>query len=252
MATQLHADFERALVIPDIHHDIPWVDRIMDAEFGHVDGVILLGDLFDSFAPRVSAKRVIYRIQDLMHEIPTVWNVGNHDIQYLWWKHRSQLGHHPTRYNEGNPFASAGYSKARAQKIVRYMDRDLAACAQMMTVCQGYLISHAGVNSRLCAPVGDDAYVLEDLFTKSQAALAAFDSQNPFFYVPRRRNGVHPFGGVLWQDWNDFQDDLPWPQIVGHTTMPKEINPRGRSWCLDNEQTTYGVLENGVLTIKAA
>ena len=56
---------------------------------------------------------------------------------------------------------------------------------------------------------------------------------------------------MLWCDWNEeFVDDLPFPQIVGHTADAKPRR-KGRSWCLDCGQTHYGVLEaDGTLVVK--
>ncbi len=52
------------------------------------------------------------------------------------------------------------------------------------------------------------------------------------------RGGDAPVGGITWQDWNlEFKDELPFPQIVGHTQSPEGARQKGRSWCLDGGKT---------------
>jgi len=61
-------------------------------------------------------------------------------------------------------------------------------------------------------------------------------------------------GGTTWQDWNlEFSDDeIPLPQIVGHTRSASGARQQGRSWCLDGRQTCYGRLEPEALTVRMA
>jgi len=64
------------------------------------------------------------------------------------------------------------------------------------------------------------------------------------------RGGFHDIGGPLWQDFNEeFEDSLPFPQIVGHTRQRK-VARKGRSVCIDVCQTACGVLyPDGNVTI---
>ncbi|MCC5841421.1 MAG: hypothetical protein JJT96_15000 [Opitutales bacterium] len=45
-------------------------------------------------------------------------------------------------------------------------------------------------------------------------------------------------------------DELP-PQIVGHTSRSGP-DRKGRSWCLDGEQTCYGILDGNELEVRFA
>jgi hypothetical protein len=67
----------------------------------------------------------------------------------------------------------------------------------------------------------------------------------------KSRGGEQEAGGITWLDWEEeFVDEIPYSQIVGHTRGhgPRNI---GRSWCLDGSQTCWGMLdENGFLQIR--
>ena len=52
-----------------------------------------------------------------------------------------------------------------------------------------------------------------------------------------------PVGGPLWLDWDsEFVDDLPLPQVVGHT-RGREARRKDRSWCIDATQTCAGLID---------
>lgn len=73
---------------------------------------------------------------------------------------------------------------------------------------------------------------------------------NPLFSIGKSRQGHAPFGGPLWLDWCDeFIDGLEIPQVVGHTRWPDQP-VIGQSRCIDLEQTSYGVLIDGVFVEK--
>ena len=66
------------------------------------------------------------------------------------------------------------------------------------------------------------------------------------------RGGEQPCGGITWQDWNDeFRDDLPCPQLVGHTSSSDGARQQGRSWCIDGGQTCYACLSGERLELRA-
>jgi hypothetical protein len=47
----------------------------------------------------------------------------------------------------------------------------------------------------------------------------------------------------LWLDWDtEFVDDLPLPQVVGHTRGAHARN-KDRSWCIDCAQTSVALLD---------
>lgn len=226
------------------------------------DRVIFLGDYFDSFAPDCSAKRVCRTMAHLMHEgrlgrgPACTFLVGNHDLQYLALcrTHR----HRPTaipREPWAVPFGCSGFSKSRAQDVIRYADPEWLDALQVVTTAGGYLLSHAGVDPAFfrVLPHWDEDRMLRQLEKDAAQALATahIDRDQAWFWCGRDRGGSDPFSGPLWQDWGTFEDDLPWPQIVGHTAGG-EPRQAGRSWCLDTGQRHYGVLMGGELVIREA
>ena len=91
---------------------------------------------------------------------------------------------------------------------------------------------------------GDNLLMLEE---KCKAALAMMrHGPQALLAAGKTHGGDAPIGGLTWLDWNDeFSDDLPLPQIVGHTADEVGARQKGRSWCVDGNQSCYAVLENG-------
>jgi hypothetical protein len=54
-------------------------------------------------------------------------------------------------------------------------------------------------------------------------------------------------GGVTWLDWDqEFMDDLPFGQIVGHSWCVSQ-RQAGRSHCIDYGQCAYAVLRRNLV-----
>jgi hypothetical protein len=66
---------------------------------------------------------------------------------------------------------------------------------------------------------------------------------HPLFHAGPGRGGIlAPIGGPLWLDWeSEFVDDLPYPQIVGHSRS-SEVRRKDRSWCIDAAQSRAALL----------
>lgn len=255
----------RTLVVPDVHHDLPWVGRIMEREYASVDRAVFLGDYFDAHRPECSAKRVCHTLAALHRGGPggdgpeCIFLVGNHDLPYLALSrtHRHRPSAIP-REPWAAPFGCSGFSKSRAQDFIRYADPGWAASLRLVHFEQGWLLSHAGVPAPMLPPVhssADEEGVRGALDAAAAAALhsAHIDRDRPWFWCGPDRGGSDPYSGPLWQDWGrSFRDDLPWPQAVGHTSSREGARQRGRSWCLDGAQTTYAVIEDGALEVRRA
>jgi len=95
----------------------------------------------------------------------------------------------------------------------------------------------------------DSLHLLEE---KCKVALAIMrHGPQPLLAAGKTRGGDTPIGGLTWFDWNDeFSDDLPLPQIVGHTADEVGARQKGRSWCVDGNQSYYAVLENGECEVR--
>lgn len=255
----------RTLVVPDLHHDLPWLGRVLDAERGQYDRLVLLGDYFDARDPECTAKKVARCLLELPAEverqcgrpIPVTFLVGNHDYQYAMLRHTR----HPPAYAHAVPGGCSGYSKTRATDIRHVLDgTDFWDKCRLATEAGGYLLSHAGVLPHLWPILGaswiDDCASYEEAVSDEASVFLGKTEQawrdrfashdHPAFHAGRARGGAYERSGLLWCDWNEeFEDALPLPQIVGHTASRSGARQKGRSWCIDGQQTTYAVIHGG-------
>jgi hypothetical protein len=109
---------------------------------------------------------------------------------------------------------------------------------KIAVLANGWLISHAGVMPPYWS--GD----LDSFLNGCENAWENFREKNHLiFSVGESRGGREKLGGPIWCDWHDdFRDELPYPQIVGHTYCPNGAS-KGKSFCIDGGQSVYGILE---------
>lgn len=238
----------KTLLIFDIHQNQPWAEAILAKEEGNFDHLILGGDYFDT------ADRKLPNVQQTaawLKDIPrrfgdrVILLMGNHDIQYIAFSlaRTRRPRHYVPLYNCQSCFTNRCAMKVhKAVPTQFWLDH-----GRLFTRSHGYLISHAGVHPSLW-PGSISAL-------EAQCRIALLNCSHlhsPLLAPGIHRGGNQPVGGLTWADWEfDFADDeaLP-PQIVGHTA---DCGPagKGRSWCLDGNQTCYGLLdEDGLLEVK--
>ncbi|MEY4487833.1 MAG: hypothetical protein RIQ79_341 [Verrucomicrobiota bacterium] len=248
----LHSN--RCLIIPDVHQDIAWVDKIFARETNY-DLVVFLGDYFDGYLPPqlgTSAADTCAYLDKKRRELGdrVVFLLGNHDIQYLESKpacdaHRTPRDLH---YHCG-----AAFSLPIARQVAKNLSPEFWQNARLFADVNGWLLSHAGV-ARTFWPVRTD--LAESLATLEDICRTALrtipEKSSPLLRAGQMRSGDQAVGGITWLDWIfEFEDNLPCPQIVGHTASPEGARQNGRSWCLDGRQTNYGVLTAEGLRIEA-
>ena len=248
-------DDRPALLIPDVHQDMDFFKRAV--EYGRRESAVLvfLGDYVDSINPRWRSPAAQSAIATALPELARtyspgcVFHVGNHDMQALRIaRYRSALrsaGHTAqlAQLDATLPEA-AGYAE-----LLDLWPEEFLRTWRIASHAHGFLLSHAGV-ARLHWPwlASRDASAQTHAFL-AQAA-AAWESWvldnagSPLFEVGPGRGGTRaPVGGPLWLDWeSEFVDDLPWPQIVGHT-RGASARHKDRSWCIDCAQTVVAVLD---------
>ena len=196
-----------SIIVPDLHYDLPWLGRIMEAEApSPQDTVVFLGDYFDAFKPQSSAKRVCRTLRELQRageawEGPKcVFLVGNHDLQYLALARRfKEMPRRVPREMYAVPHGCSGYSKSRAAQVILYADREWLSSLKLVHMEQGYLCSHAGVGSSFVKvrPRGMEGGIYGQLEEDAAAALASchVEAASPWFWVGRDRGGSDPHGG---------------------------------------------------------
>jgi len=237
----------RCLLVFDPHEDVAWLQRILHAERGAFSHLILGGDYFDSSQPEWGpehARAMAVTLRELRQELGSRLTIllGNHDVSYLEVRHAVLHGLPvwPRHYH------AAGFSPDRAAAIHAELDDTFWCTTQLVAMVHGYLISHAGVAGRFWR---DDLAPAEAVSALEQHAALALahvtDHYFPLLGCGGARGGREPIGGVTWLDFNfEFDDhEIPWPQVVGHTASSVGARQRGRSWCLDGNQTCYGVLD---------
>jgi len=236
---------DRCLVIPDVHQDIEWVERIFTREKDW-DHCVFLGDYFDPKgkpAKELAGVRATARyFRELVEEhgdrITLLW--GNHDIPYWETKKRMRTG------NRDDFFYPAGVTirNSRVNNIFKEWDDAFVGRLRLFSWVNGRLLSHAGLDEIFWPEAETVEESLEQLEERCKQALIGILRQRAGLLSPgRSRGGDQSFGGITWQCWiADFCDKLSLPQMVGHTAS-LSVRQKGRSYCIDGTQTCYAILE---------
>ena len=241
----------RCVIVPDVHQDVAWVRRIFERErvMESDAQVVFLGDYFDSWKKPPAVAGVAETCRFLLETRAAlrgrcVFLLGNHDIQY--WEARVACASHRSLRHLHNK-CGAAFSHNAAKKITKGLSVEFWLEARLFVVVDGWLLSHAGVAAEHWPTMDSPEDSLGLLEEKCKAALAMMrHGQQPLLAAGKSRGGDALKGGLTWLDWNEeFSDDLPLPQIVGHTADEAGARQKGRSWCIDGHQSCYAVLENG-------
>lgn len=253
MKSTLLIEVDRCLVIPDVHQDITWVERILEKE-NDWEHLVFLGDYFDTFKrpPEVAGVRQIaaffVALREQLGDRMTLL-LGNHDIHYLEAKPASDLHRNPRHLST----RSSGYSNNSAKKVNKEWSWEFWQNCQLFACVNGYLLSHAGVARRFWPSCYSNEEALVWLDGRCRAAVEGLRfGLDPLLGAGIARGGKEPVGGITWLDWDtEFEEEaVPIPQIVGHTPNAEGARRRGNNWCLDGNQSAYGVLEGSVLSIR--
>ena len=243
---------ERILVIPDLHQNVSWLLAVLKKEAQTSNAIVLLGDYFDPKVEQASSTAATAEIiADLYRNqsVPTYLLAGNHDLPYLFDLHYLMRGLRPPE----NPYATAAYRRSALPKILELWPEDLLSGLLPFVLANGYLLSHAGLKQAHW-PDGEavNEASLAKLYRRLQGKLHDLRGEPDVMLsgVPASRGGLDPIGGITWQDWEeDFVDDLPWPQIVGHTLLDKP-REKGRSWNVDACGSYYALLRNRQIILR--
>lgn len=199
----------RTLIIPDIHNKIYTADMIVDRE--KPDRVVCLGDYFNDYGDGpITATKTAEWLRD---KIERGWTMvlGNHDACYL--------AHAFARYTDKTVFACPGYTRSKADAINKVMRRAHWSGMKLWDTVGKYVVSHAGFHKHFINPeIG-----LTDEWLRASHGRAfkeTFCENNPWNvlnFKTQLRGGVHPYGGILWQDFAEFAPTAGVNQIFGHT-----------------------------------
>lgn len=238
---------EACLLIFDPHQDVSWVRRIIDRERHNISHLVLGGDYFDHFHPENVG--TVEQTCDLLLELTQEWGeritvlLGNHDIPYLEAKHWLDQGASIPELR----YVAGGWDGETAKIIAKRLPWEFWRDCRLFQLVNGYLVSHAGLAGCFWYPELTVPEALDALDAHCRIALERVSEYAlPILQCGGARGGHRPLGGITWLDFNfEFSDDeVPLPQIFGHTTSQRGARCRGRSWCLDGQQTCYGILHS--------
>jgi hypothetical protein len=230
----------KTLIIPDIHQNFDFLHCIEKREnLDNFDQVVLLGDIFDSRDYTYDNLNSLKKTLDILREWKTrmgsrlLWLWGNHDLGHYWkslWDYSCQV--------YGVPMSSL----------------DLGIfwkSFQFVAVVDSYILSHAGIHKSFWEMMPEKSEGQLNNFCQMEMDSSMDKGElSPLFLPGISRGGDQPVGGILWQDWyRDFEDNLRFVQIVGHTAGCNVRKASGGSVCLDATQTAYGVLIDGNLNL---
>lgn len=237
-------------IVPDIHQNVAFVravrQRIQD--ISTIREVVFLGDYVDGrgiYTGRRSLARTLRELRAIGESgLKCTFLCGNHEAMYLAAFHSARLRFGP---EIDAAIRSGCVGSPEMGKVARVLHsrRDWHWLRRRLcfAVARGdYLISHAGLHAtNRPMHASDPTSAAEWVNTLAKQHLHNAETQ-PLLGPGRIRGGNLPVGGILWQDFNaEFEDNLPFPQIVGHTAGDN-VRWNGRSCCLDASQTRIGLL----------
>jgi hypothetical protein len=227
----------RTLIIPDIHHKTWIVDEILMNE--RFDAAVFLGDYFDDFNDTIEDAR---QTAEWLRA-----HIGTPEFTFLY-------GNHDLPYRFPMPGLNcAGFSIDKWQAIVPVLNEELWEGFQLHAWIDGWLLSHAGWNTRFADANGQVHPGWIDEHCKDCLQELSEGRMHPLAAAGRSRGGRQAVGGVTWQDWRELQPIPGLRQVVGHTpgleVRYKEAQD-GAAICLDTHLRHIGFLENGEFTVR--
>ena len=152
---------------------------------------------------------------------------------------------HKNSENLSNKYLCSGHEKKKYLQIAKYIDENFIRECKIAVFVNGYLISHAGVLSKVYEKLVGEKSSLENIRVFLNACddiWKRFPEESFLYTAGLSRGGDSVNRGLLWCDFgSDFVDDLHFPQIFGHSFVH---SPRkeGRSWCIDSGQNHYAIV----------
>lgn len=248
----------KLLVIPDIHENLVFLKYIITHEdLNSFDHVVLLGDYFDPWGvahpDADNLRKVAETLLGLKQHLGDRLHLlcGNHDLPYYALRPVCGKNSGKPNFVIGQWLRNTTYD--RAAIINAIWDESFWKSLKGAALLDGWLFSHAGVHPEWWPKDVSEPLAAYNLFQERwHTAIDNIfvEAIDPIFDAGIARGGEAPYGGPLWLDWDqEFEDALGLPQIVGHTRGAK-LRQKGRSFCIDMEQSAYAILENGELKIQ--
>lgn len=225
----------KTLVIADLHNHIPHAEHWLTTQsYGKV---IFLGDFFDDFGDDVAdARRTAAWLRRRIEGTRDVFLLGNHDASYMF---------------PDNPHLFCpGFSLEKSEGIAQILLPEHWKRFQMMSLEQGWLLSHAGFRPEWLqgGGLGRLAGLCDSALQRAENGLG-----DPLLGAGRDRGGPQQIGGPLWLDWQSL---VPIPginQVVGHTPgnqVREKTTPQSQNFCLDVfNGMASAIIEDGAIRV---
>lgn len=236
---------KRVLVFGDMHQKVDWAKAVLEKESGNFDHIVFLGDAFDSFMdpPLVSSiTETASFYKDLINGVygPSTVLLGNHDVAYREASYQMRKGY----TIKGLYNSCSGYTNNKAQKINKELTDEDWSKTKLFVMANGWLLSHAGVHPKFWYPLITAEQNVEKLDHYATETLELISFRPSALLEPgQARGGPSRVGGITWLDFGqEFEDGIPYPQIVGHTPSD-QIRKIGDSFCIDCFQCSYAIID---------
>lgn len=231
----------KIVVIPDIHNKYDIAESIINAENPHQ--TVFLGDYFDSVGDDArTAEGTAAWLTGSLGRKDRVHLIGNHDLHYM---------------TDNPKFPCSGYTPEKRSAIARY-NIDWTRLRLYYWIQNDWLCTHAGLSNRFFVlqqktnlETAADVLKRSDMDLKN---IADANTHHPFLQVGMLRGGRHSVGGLVWCDYDEFEDVSGLKQIFGHTRGSHirhlAIND-AEHYCIDTVLRNYAVYEDRQLSIKS-
>lgn len=228
------------LVVGDVHGRGQVVEKALE----HNGPVVFLGDLVDSFNISIFDQlKCVESVLDAIDNRNAQLIAGNHEFSYLLKDQRCS----GFNYNLDTELRQSGLLDR-----IRFNYRTHVWLDSFDFVDTPILLTHAGFNGYICNQLDLMSPKNEFNYSKfySQITMADQDQNSWFFWASRKRGGLHPVGGPLWNDATEFIPIYGIRQIFGHTPQNSPKIFSDGSMCIDVEDGVFvGVIveEDGTI-----
>lgn len=220
----------KVLIIPDVHNRFYEAEGIIMRE--NPDHTVFLGDYFDNYGdtPEYALQTAVW-LKLSMENSNRTHLLGNHDLSYL-----DRLERCP------------GWEEWK-QYAVNKTGIDLSKL-KMFCYVDDWLCTHAGLSRYFYDAYSRDGETVKDFlerYSEDDDLVRRLYDCSPY------RGGRDAFGGILWCDYEEFEDIPNQKQIFGHThdTKPRtNIGENIQHICLDTFLRYYAIYENKEMEIK--
>lgn len=238
----------KTLIIPDIHHCVDKVDKIIKHE--SADQIVFLGDYFDDWGDDYQTSLITANWLAASLEQPNrIHLMGNHDISYAM-PHRS--------------YKCSGYETGKDYAINSVLKESDWRKLKTHTWVGNFLCSHAGVHPFFYTKYGENKSFntwVDEICNEAMENAYANKPALPILSAGMSRGGNEVHGGIMWCDRTEFVGIKGINQIFGHTPSKKPLwldfgsplsNEYSRNLALDNygHSNYYAIHENDKVNIK--